>query len=169
MHFGTSGVWRIGLVMLLVLANPCVAQTADPFQSNPGPVPPARPLPRITRPAPEPAMPQPIAPAPSAVPVGVAVFNGTYKGGAPGSPQCDNGTTEEVDVFQGRVSGTGYNNRQQYWKVEGTVSADGSFTGTHGPSILTGKFQNGVFEGTYLSTGARCGRRTLTLRRDPPR
>jgi hypothetical protein len=96
------------------------------------------------------------------------VFDGTYKGGAPAVANCRS-TTVEVDVLQGKVGGIEGTDQPQRWRVQGTVSAEGSFTGQQGDVILTGKFHDGTFEGTYLSSAPQCGRRTLTLQRDVPR
>lgn len=159
------------LVSCLILAAiPGLAQTPDPFQSNPGPDTP-KPAPR-PRPAPEPAVP-PASPTPT--PTGVAVFDGTYKGGAPATSQCP-ATSTEIDVSQGRVSGIG-DNAISYgrftpgrpWRVEGTVTADGSFSGLTGNRVLVGRFQNGTFQGSWMASAPECGRRLLTLQRISPR
>jgi nucleoid-associated protein YgaU len=187
MHWPAAGRSMTGLsrsyvlvCALALLATPATTQAADPFQSAPGPAAP-KPAHRATPPAPEsePADPQPVAPQsvtpqpaapPPAVvaPVSTAVFNGTYKGGAPPISIC-NGTAEEWHVSDGSVSGMGAD-RVITWSIQGKISGDGSFTGLHGGTqTVIGKFQNGSFEGTYLSTNLQCGRRTLMLRRDSSR
>ena len=158
---------RVAAILLAPLMTGPVFAQSDPFQSNPGPPPaPMAPKPpsRAIRPPaePEPAVsaPQPPVPAPS------APFNGSYKGGAPPVANCVQ-TIEEVDVFDSVVQGIGYDNGgdNQRWRIQGTVAADGSFSGTHARSVLTGRFQDGTFDGSYLSASPRCGRRPLHLQR----
>jgi len=158
-----AGIWRSALSgMMMVIAVSSLVRADDLFQSAPGPAP----RPHTTRPAPRPEIVQPVAPpaAAPAAPAGIAVFDGKYKGTAPGVAQCG-AHIYEVDVLQGTVVGRGTNG-QTTFKVWGTISGDGFFTGMHGDSNVTGKFQNGTFEGTFLSVIPECGRRTLTLRRD---
>ena len=143
-------------------ATTATAQSQDPFRSAPAPLPP-KPLT-----SPGPAVEPPSTTIVPARPTGVAVFDGTYKGGAPSVANCV-ATMEQFDVLNGLVSGNGYNDRGQSWAIKGAVTADGSFTGTHASSVLTGRFQNGAFEGTYLSTSGKCGRRTLTMQRTSAR
>lgn len=142
-----------------------LAPNADPFRVAPAPAPPRPPKP-LTGPAA--AEEPPSIPNVPATPTGVALFDGTYKGGAPPVAVCV-ATIEQIDVLNGLVSGNGYNDRGQSWVINGAVIADGSFTGTHARSVLTGHFQNGTFEGTYLSTSGKCGRRTLTMQRTSTR
>jgi hypothetical protein len=136
--------------LLVFIALPCAAQAPDVFQSAPGP-----------------EAPKPRARSAAPVAVGVNVLDGQYVGGAPLSGPCSD-TKEEVVVSGGTVVGGG-GDTGRTWRLHGEVSPDGAFIGQHDRQILTGKFQNGTFEGTYQSGDPRCGRRTLTLRRESPR
>jgi hypothetical protein len=73
----------------------------------------------------------------------------------------------EADVAKGRLTGIGTDGKNR-WKVEGTLSAEGVFSGLIGSQVLTGKFKPEAFEGSYLSTIPTCGRRPLTLQRTTP-
>ena len=58
-------------------------------------------------------------------------FDGRYVGGAPEVAQCTK-TSEELLVTQGRVIGGGADGIGSTWRLQGSVAADGSFTGQHG-------------------------------------
>ena len=145
----------------VLMAAPCAAQTPSPFESAPGPASPA-PRPRAVRPAPA---PEPVAPSPSVVvPAGIAAFNGAYRGGAAPDPVC-RATEEQWNVSDGKVIGVGTDGVNT-WTVSGTVSGDGTMNGLNGQQPLTGRFQNGTFEGSYPSRNPQCRPRILSLRRD---
>jgi uncharacterized protein with FMN-binding domain len=139
----------------VAIAQPAVAQSSDPFQSNSGPVAPAprqRPVPR----EPEPAPPPPLA-----------AFDGRYVGMVTPVGICGV-LSVEVIVSNGRVLGGAQEGPRSTWKIDGEVAPDGSFAGSKGGDALTGKFQGGAFAGSYVSGIAVCGTRTMTLAREQP-
>lgn len=48
--------------------------------------------------------------------------------------------------------------------LNGTIGADGSFTGTVGPLAVTGKFAGATFQGDFTTTG-NCGQFRFNLKR----
>ncbi len=78
-------------------------------------------------------------------------FDGTYQGGA--GPTCRMPQTSvTLTVADGIVSGT------SAWgsagvAVKGKVGADGTFRGTIGGEMFSGKFEGKTFEATYTSSG----------------
>jgi hypothetical protein len=148
----------LAIAPLILAAAPSLAQQSDPFQSNTGSGAASQSPSRSTHPEGEGHT--------SHATTGLAAFDGTYKGGAPAIGPCPEAMIE-ADVGRGMLSGLGTTAKTK-WRLQGTVSADGSFSGLNGTQVLIGKFQDGVFEGSYMSANAACGRRPITLRRTTP-
>jgi hypothetical protein len=69
-----------------------------------------------------------------------------------------------MTVSQGGVVGQATDGRVS-WAVQGTVAADGSYTGTAAGQPMTGRFQGSAFQGAYQSQNPFCGGRTITMQR----
>lgn len=94
-------------------------------------------------------------------------FDGRYTGGMPAVASCA-AVAIDARVTAGRLVGNASEGGKNAWLVVGSVAPDGSVSGYNGTQPLTGRFAGGAFSGTYTSTTAQCGQRTITLRQAGP-
>jgi hypothetical protein len=162
----------VGLVLLV--ANPCFGQSPSPFQSVPAPAPVVKPRPQAAPQREPDELPPTVTPAPAPAPVAPAKpvtpaypFDGRYVGLSPGTSNLCRARQFAVTVSQGGAVGQATDGRMS-WAVQGTVAADGSYTGTAAGQPMTGRFQGSAFQGAYQSQNPFCGARAITMQRLSP-